>query len=383
MTARRFIFWAHLISGIAVGGVIFIMALTGTILAFEPQIVEFAEKKIQKVAVIEAFAVPMSVAEILSKAVEAMPGGRVSGILLKSDPEASAVVSFGREGGSIYLNPYTGEILGAGSKTHDFMHWVEDIHRKLGAKDKGKAVTGFCNAVFLFMVISGIYIWFPRNWNLPSLKAITLFNGKLSGKQRDWNWHNVIGFWCLPMLLVTTLTGLVMSYGWANTLLFRMMGSEPPAPIQRMAGPEGGPRQGGEKGQAHQPAELPLTQEDVDLIGFEVESRTPDWVSINLRFPQKPGAPVTVSIQESKEKHNSPNPRSSLSYDLESGEVTKWEPYAEGSLGKKARVWVKYLHTGQAWGWIGQLIAFISAVGALFLVYTGFALSWHRFFSKK
>jgi uncharacterized iron-regulated membrane protein len=42
-----------------------------------------------------------------------------------------------------------------------------------------------------------------------------LFDGRLRGRARDFNWHNVIGIWCARVLLVVILTGLVMSYQWA------------------------------------------------------------------------------------------------------------------------------------------------------------------------
>jgi uncharacterized iron-regulated membrane protein len=39
-----------------------------------------------------------------------------------------------------------------------------------------------------------------------------LFRPGLAGRARDFNWHNVIGIWCAPVLLVLTLTGAIMSY---------------------------------------------------------------------------------------------------------------------------------------------------------------------------
>ena len=42
---------------------------------------------------------------------------------------------------------------------------------------------------------SGFYLWFPRKWTWQHVRAVMLFSGKLRGKARDFNWHNVIGFW--------------------------------------------------------------------------------------------------------------------------------------------------------------------------------------------
>ena len=56
-----------------------------------------------------------------------------------------------------------------------------------------RAVTGACNFAFLFLVISGPYLWIPRKWSWQSIRAVTAFRGGLSGRARDFNWHNVIG----------------------------------------------------------------------------------------------------------------------------------------------------------------------------------------------
>ncbi|WNZ58636.1 PepSY domain-containing protein [Myxococcus sp. MxC21-1] len=44
---------------------------------------------------------------------------------------------------------------------------------------------------------------------------------------------------------------------------------------------------------------------------------------------------------------------------------------------------LRFLHTGEALGLLGQLVAAIASLGGVFLVYTGFALSWRRFFSRR
>ena len=45
MTLRKTLFWTHLVVGISAGLVILSMCVTGIILAFEPQIVDFVERR--------------------------------------------------------------------------------------------------------------------------------------------------------------------------------------------------------------------------------------------------------------------------------------------------------------------------------------------------
>jgi uncharacterized iron-regulated membrane protein len=57
------------------------------------------------------------------------------------------------------------------------------------------------------------------------------------------------------------------------------------------------------------------------------------------------------------------------------------DDFSKQNLGRRLRMYARYLHTGELFGWVGQTIAALSTVAALFLIWTGFALSWRRFFS--
>jgi len=67
-----------------------------------------------------------------------------------------------------------------------------------------------------------------------------------------------------------------------------------------------------------------------------------------------------------------------LSADPFSGKVLREERYADLSAGRKVRVWLRFLHTGEALGAAGQLVAAIASLGAALLVWTGLALALRR-----
>ena len=86
-----------------------------------------------------------------------------------------------------------------GAKTlRNFFHMVTDWHRWLGteeeSRDIGRAITGACNTAFVVMVVTGVYLWWPRRWTRQVLQAVMVPNLRLRGKPRDWNWHNTAGF---------------------------------------------------------------------------------------------------------------------------------------------------------------------------------------------
>lgn len=369
MKLRDCLFWMHLSAGSTAGLIILIMSVTGTLLAFERQIVDSAEKKVRTVMVPSQDVKRVDL-EIMTNTVRAAnPQAKITAVTINSNANSSVYFSFSREGG-VYVNPYSGERLGGASKIRDAMHTIEDWHRWLGSREKGRPVTGACNLAFFVLAVTGFYLWWPRQWSLDVLKNITLFNPNVTGKARNWNWHNVIGFWCAPFLIIITLTGAVMSYPWANNLLYRMTGNEPP-PVQNRA-----PGKTENKNEVVKEKSFEMDLSVLDKLFIKAQAQAPGWASINIRFPQKLDAPVVVNIQEKNSGYL--NPRSQLTLDASTADVVKWEPFSEQNSGRKMRFWARYLHTGEAGGFWGQAIGFVACIGGTFLVWTGIAMALHR-----
>ena len=296
---------------------------------------------------------------------------------MKSDPAASVAVNLGREN-TVFVNPYSGEILGGQSATHNFLRDVVDWHRWLGTEGEGRAtaraITGACNLAFFWLAVTGVYLWWPHSWQWRGLKMSLLFSTRLRGKARDWNWHNVIGFWSSTVLVVLTLTAAVMSYPWANDLLYTLTGSEPPRaprPVHPRLKASARARP------TRRAARTPSQRRASMLYWRGHEEQVPGWVMIMLRFPPRGDGPVTASIQGPDAFH--PFQRSQLTLNRATGEVVKWEPYANNSTGRKLRTWVRALHTGEAFGLPGQTVAGLASLGGCFLVWTGLAMAWRRF----
>ena len=60
----------------------------------------------------------------------------------------------------------------------------------------------------------------------------------------------------------------------------------------------------------------------------------------------------------------------------------RWEPFEALSTGRRVRSIARFLHTGEALGFAGQTIAGLVSLGGAFLVWTGLALAYRRFFSR-
>jgi uncharacterized iron-regulated membrane protein len=230
---RKIIFWCHLPMGVVGGIVILIMCVTGVLLSYEKQITSWADTRGYNGAPPAAGAQRLPPETLIAKAREAR-GTAPTAITLRAGAAAPAELAFGRES-RIFMNAYSGEVLGEGSrKVRSFFQTVTDWHRFLGAsgenRNLARAVTGACNLGFLFLVCSGFYLWWPQKWSRRLVRNVTWFRRGLPAKARDFNWHNVIGFWSAGPLFIVVLSAVVISYSWAGNLVYRVIGETPPAP---------------------------------------------------------------------------------------------------------------------------------------------------------
>ena len=185
----------------------------------------------------------------------------------------------------------------------------------------------------------------------------------LTGKERDFNWHNLAGLWSAPFLFLIVLSGVPMSYQWATNLLYRLTSSGVP-PVRGAAA--GGPQK-----------ERSFIPPEIDRFWIIAQQRVPDWQTISLRFGNSPSAPLTFSIEQGQ--RGRPDLRSQLILDPNTGGVVRWEPFSSLNLGRQLRSWARFIHTGEAGGVPGQIIGAFACLGATILVCTGFALAWRRF----
>ncbi len=378
-TFRKIIFWVHLVAGLVAGLVIAVMSVTGVAIAFEPQLLEWAERDARRVQVPAPAPARLSVDDLLARVRAARPDAQPSGVTVYPEPGAAVLVNLGRER-LVYVNPYTGEVRDGGAQGgRDFFHVMEELHRWLAASGDnravGKALTGASNAVFLFLALSGLYLWWPRKWNLRAMRPSLWFRRGLKGKARDWNWHNVIGFWSLPVLIVLTASGMVISYRWASDLVFKVTGHAPPTN-------QGPPGQSAVK----LPAPPPGTERlGLEALFAEARNATPGWKSVSLRLggAPRPGGAEALTFTVREQGAWPLFASTQVSLNPFTGEVAKQEGYAGYNSGRKLRTWLRFLHTGEALGWPGQLVAAIASLGGGFLVWTGFALAWRRFFPRR
>ena len=371
MTFRKTLFWLHLLAGLLAGLSIAIMCFTGTALAFEKELVAYAERDARRIAPPAAETPRLSIAELQSRVSAAHPTTKLSGIALENHPLAAVAFTAGRNE-TFYANPFTGEIRQvASTRTRDFLQLMEDWHRQLalGGSNRplGKAINGAGNIAFFFLTVSGLYLWWPRKWRTKGLKRSLWFVPAANTKARDWNWHNVIGFWSAPVLIVLTLTALPISYRWAGNLIFTLTGTPPPPPTSAPAPT------------AAIPAPVAQAQPlSADSLIARAQKELPAWTSLTYRGGSTGAAPTPATMALRTADAWPRTALTTLSLDPFTGEILKTSSYANLNAAHRVRSWTRFLHTGEALGALGQAVAALASLGGCVLVYTGFALAWHR-----
>jgi uncharacterized iron-regulated membrane protein len=170
----------------------------------------------------------LSADSLVSIANEVFKDKKISRLIIEGDATHSVEARIGKKGKGLkvaYINPYTGKVLYKGSYNKQFFQQVRNLHRFLLLDKAGKIVTGISCSICLFLVCSGIILWWPAN--KKAIKQRFKIKWNASAKRLTWDLHTVSGFYLSFFLLVITLTGLVWSYDWVDNLIFTLADGKP------------------------------------------------------------------------------------------------------------------------------------------------------------
>jgi uncharacterized iron-regulated membrane protein len=347
------------------------MSATGVLLAYERQILAWADRAHDAAPPPGAPRQPL--AELLAAAQRERPGFRPIAITLRNEPGAPVAFTAGRDG-TLLVNPYTAAVREPGpGALRDLFETIEGWHRWFNvsgaSRATARAITGASNLVFLVLVVSGTYLWLPRVWKWAAFRTRLLLNAKAAtSKARDFNWHHVFGIWSALPLAVVVATAVVFSFPWANDLVYRSVGEQPPA--------RGGPPGGGIRGPAAVSGDARAPSLTYDAL-FARAAEHGDWQTLTLSLPPG-GASSSARFTVDQGNGGQPQHRHTLTLDAATGEVQSWAPFSSQPPGQRLRIWIRFLHTGEALGIVGQTIAALVSLTSVIMVWTGLALACRR-----
>ncbi|ASZ09678.1 PepSY domain-containing protein [Chitinophaga pendula] len=350
---RQFMGKLHLWLGLTSGLVVFIVALTGSILAFEEELDLLFNRHLLVVDTISPHR--KSLDELQGIATRQVAGAPIQRVQIFHDADRSILFLTGdkQEGRTVIaLNPYTGQVLGVFDYEKRFFTIVLKLHRYLLMGETGKVITGINCLIFLIMLISGLVIWWPRVKAAVKQRFRIKWNG--APKRLNWDIHAVGGFYALIFLLAIAFTGLVWSFSWVNKMVFLLADGKP---------------QKKEEFKSRKVAGAVQQTGLLEHVFTNITRQYPFQGDVQITLPAKKEGAVNASIERRDIRLD--NIVSNMYFDRYSGQVLKVKPYESESRGMKIRRLFYPVHTGSAYGWPTKLLAMLVALFAASLPVTG------------
>ncbi len=374
---RTLLFWVHLMIGVAAGLPILVMCITGTLLTYQIQLQAWIDHwGIQSRPALPG-AQALTVEDLIA-ITHKDRGADPRSITVFREPGRPAEVELNRVTEPVYLDAYTGSAIGGPSrKAREFFGVVTAWHLGLSPRgphwSKFRVVERAVNLLALITATLGILIWLPRRWSWQHLRAITLLRWGVAGRARDFNWHNALGIWSVIPLVVIFWTGTAMSYEWARRLTEFIGGasSTDSRSVDGLVSQDQPTRQDA--------AGLPKARvSSLDALLARAEGQCAEWKAITIFVPRQEFDAVHFAIDMSG--YDGFGRVAGLALDR-AGRVLYYTPAGYTPAGSGAitpPAFIRFGHTGEAWGVAGQTVAGLSSLGGVMLVWTGVTLSLRR-----
>jgi len=361
-TFKKNIGFLHLWLGLSSGLIVFIVALTGSILVFEDEIDAFVNPEFYQVSNIGTKKLPVDVyVNAIQKKYKITQLDRIQ---TYEDPQRTVIVSgpdADKNDQIFSVDPYTGNILARVSEKSSFFSVVLDLHRHLILGEVGKFITGCSCIIFVFMLISGIILWWPKK--IKNLKQRLTVKWSASFKRVNWDFHSIFGFYAFSILLIISLTGLTWSFKWFESGIYLLTDGTAKKPSAKVENP------------TKIDPKLDKTYFYQNMFS-KTDSIYKYKGDTQIRIPSDTINSIMV-IKLNLEK-SIPNISSIAYFDKYTGELLKIKPYESFSRGDKVRRLIYPIHTGSIFGYPTKILAFLVCLFAVTLPITGFLIWWGR-----
>lgn len=247
-TLKYYIRQLHLWLGLASGLVVFIVSITGCLFVFQQEISRafHPEWYVVPARTIPPASAPLSLSRLRQSAQAAFgPDHPINYMITYAGQDRSwefssyqgndsAFTSLGSivYYQSVYVDPYTGAVVGKRDNKHDFFMIVKSIHWSLLLNTPyGQPIVGWSTLIFVIGLITGLVLWWPKKWTGITRARSFKIKWKASFRRVNYDLHNVPGFYSLLPALIIGLTGLVFAFRWFTAFIYLVTtGSASPAP---------------------------------------------------------------------------------------------------------------------------------------------------------
>ncbi|MEX1033800.1 MAG: PepSY domain-containing protein [Cellvibrionaceae bacterium] len=366
----------HFYAGLFCIPFVLMLALSGSIYLFKPQIDAWIDRPYHNLSVGAERASPN---EHIAAALQAVPGSHFVNYQLPESPNHTVVigVSQGGEQTLVYVNPYTREVLKTIGYEDQFIRQVRSFHGELLAGNAGSILVELAGCWAIVLIISGLYLWWPRSGQ--GIAGI-LYPRLTRGGRVFWrDLHAVTGIWISFFALFLLISGLPWALVWGSAFQEVRQWQAPTQQLSQQQSQHEGHHQ------AHQEQDWSLgrAEEQAALENAAVKevSLLPTLLANAQALNFAPPALLSVSKDDStvwrlSSEHQNRTLRADAWLD-DNGAVLRQQTFAEGKAVDRIIGIGAAAHEGQLFGWFNQLLGLLTTSGLILISITGFVL-WRR-----
>jgi uncharacterized iron-regulated membrane protein len=364
-TLKYWIGRIHLWLGLTSGLVVFIVAVTGCIYAFQAEIQDLT----QPFRFIQQRNLPlMPPSRLRAIAEKELPARKIHAVLYSGEGKAAQVIFFSFEPDeyyyTVYLDPYTGEVLKVKDMEADFFHFILDGHFYLWLPPAiGQPVAATATLIFVVMLITGLILWWPRNRNGAKQRFTIKWNARW--RRKNYDLHNVLGFYVSWIAIILAATGLVWGFQWFANGLHTLAGGERSLvytdPVSDTT--------------AVYPSSMPA----IDKIWHRMRKEYPAAETIEVHVPETSSGSIAANANPDGETYWQTDYRYFDQYTLKELNVDHiYGRYAGASAADKLLRMNYDIHVGAILGLPGKILAFFASLLCASLPVTGIYIWWGR-----
>uniref|UniRef100_UPI0035669D92 PepSY-associated TM helix domain-containing protein n=1 Tax=Lutibacter sp. TaxID=1925666 RepID=UPI0035669D92 len=229
---KKFIGKIHLWLGLTSGLIVFIIAITGCIYVFSD---EFTNSFRKNDMYVQSQEKPLDLNKLWESTQQQLgPTFQLSWVNVYNNPTKSYIFYAYKSNEnaityfenieyykSIYVDPYTGKILNIYNEELDFFNIVKMLHWSLLLKTEyGQPIVGYSTIIFVLMLISGFILWWPKNKKSRKQRLAFQWKNTTKWKRKNYDFHNILGFYVGSVAIIIALTGLVWAFSWFQAIVY-------------------------------------------------------------------------------------------------------------------------------------------------------------------
>lgn len=224
---KKRIRFIHLWLGLITGTIVFIVAITGCVYAFQEEI----QNATQEYRFVAPQAKPMLAPSVLEPiARNVLPGKTLHALKYNTPDKSVEAIFYSYEPEYYYiayLNPYTGKVIETVNLDETFFHFILDGHFYLWLPHElGQTVVASATLIFIVMLVTGIILWWPKNKKAAKQRFWFRWKDSMKWKRKNYDLHNITGFYISWLALIFALTGLIWGFQWFAFTYYTAAGGE-------------------------------------------------------------------------------------------------------------------------------------------------------------